>query len=95
MKRLKSILLLSTTLILLSFSLTGCDGKDETTKDGSSGTTTETDRNDNIVDDVKDGVDDVIDGVENGVNDITNDIENGMDDTDENTASTESNRSIR
>lgn len=82
MKNLKSKLLLSATFVLLSFSLTACGGDDETTKDGSTSTqmdTTDTNRDDNIVDDVKDGVKDVTDDIENGVNDITNDVENGVD----------------
>lgn len=39
MRKIRSILLLCTTFILLAFSLTGCGGKDQTSQNGSTGTT--------------------------------------------------------
>lgn len=98
MKRFKSILTLSTICIFLTFSLAGCGGKDETTKDGSTGTEMEktTERDNNVVDDIKDGVDNVVDDVENGVNDIMDGTNNNTTENNnlpENT--TENNTNIR
>lgn len=87
MKKCKSILLLSLSLVLLSFALTAC-GDDANNNDGSIGTTTQTDNNtdnnnkndntngDGIINDAEDAVDDV----GNGVEDVVDGVGEGVDD---------------
>lgn len=94
MKRIKSILLLSATLILLCFTLTAC-GDDETSRDTATETNTSEDNN-NLMDDMENGVEDAADDVKDGADDIIDDVKDGVDNaTDTNSkneSSTSSNR---
>ncbi len=82
MKRIKSILLLSTTLIFLCFALTGC-GDDETSRD----TATENNTSDdgNLMDDMENGVDDAVNGVEDAADDVIDGADDMMNDVKDDT----------